>query len=229
VNRTNEGAPGAMTTSKVLAGEQIFYCHLTGEDKSTDRKAEPFAGHLRFRENHADPWRRGHPLCPFVARCGQRLNPAAGYAGLRLEPLTYDVRRSTVGRTMTKRSPLPAPTDAELDVLRVLWERGPSTVREVHEVLSESKATGYTTVLKQMQVMHRKGLLSRSERFKSHLYQPAQPRAQTQRQLATSLLRQAFGGSARTLVQSALAGRTVDPQELKEIRQLLDDYERRRK
>jgi BlaI family transcriptional regulator, penicillinase repressor len=130
---------------------------------------------------------------------------------------------------MSKRSSLPPPTDAELDVLRVLWERGPSTVREIHEVLSDSKTTGYTTVLKQMQVMHRKGLLSRSERFQSHLYQPAQPRTQTQRQLATSLLRQAFGGSARALVQSALAGRSVDPEELKEIRQLLDEHERRQK
>jgi predicted transcriptional regulator len=130
---------------------------------------------------------------------------------------------------MPPRTASPVPTNAELDVLRVLWERGPSTVREVHEILSRTKATGYTTVLKQMQVMHRKGLLSRSERFTSHLYEPTQPQTQVQRQLATALLKQAFNGSARSLLQSALAGRKVDAEELTEIRKLLDDYERRQK
>lgn len=123
----------------------------------------------------------------------------------------------------------PAPTDAELDILRVLWERGPSTVREVHDVVVESRDIGYTTVLKQMQVMHQKGLLSRSERFRSHVYAPAQSQTQTQRQIAAAVLRQAFDGSARELLQSALAGRKVDARELDEIRQLLDEYERRKK
>jgi predicted transcriptional regulator len=123
----------------------------------------------------------------------------------------------------------PPPTDAELEILRVLWDRGASTVREVHDVIETSKAIGYTTVLKQMQVMHRKGLLVRSERFRSHVYEPARPRTQTQRQLATGLLRQAFDGSARSLLQSALAGRTVDSDELEAIRRLLDEYEARRK
>ena len=123
----------------------------------------------------------------------------------------------------------PPPTDAELQILRVLWDRGASTVREVHDVIETSKAIGYTTVLKQMQVMHRKGLLVRSERFRSHVYEPARPRTQTQRQLATGLLRQAFDGSARSLLQSALAGRTVDSDELEAIRRLLDEYEARRK
>jgi len=130
---------------------------------------------------------------------------------------------------MAKRSPLPSPTDAELDVLRVLWDRGPSTVREVHDVISGTKATGYTTVLKQMQVMHRKGLLTRSERFTSHLYEPALPRTETQRQLVGDLLKQAFDGSARGLLQSALAGRSVRAEELAEIRELLEQYERRRR
>jgi predicted transcriptional regulator len=130
---------------------------------------------------------------------------------------------------MPPREDLPAPTDAELDVLRVLWERGASTVREVHDVIAESKAIGYTTVLKQMQVMHRKGLLVRSERFRSHVYEPARPRTQTQRQLAASLLHQAFDGSARSLLQSALAGRRVDAGELDAIRKMLDDYEEKRK
>ena len=121
----------------------------------------------------------------------------------------------------------PAPTDAELDVLRVLWDRGESTVREVHDVIAGLRDVGYTTVLKQMQVMHQKGLLTRQERFKSHLYAPAQPRSTTQRLLAASLLRQAFDGSARGLLQSALAGRRVDATELAEIRSLLDQVEKR--
>ena len=78
---------------------------------------------------------------------------------------------------MADRPDVPAPTDAELDVLRVLWERGPSTVREVYEVVFAGKDVGYTTVLKQMQVMHRKGLLKRSERFRSHVYEASQPQA----------------------------------------------------
>ena len=121
------------------------------------------------------------------------------------------------------------PTDGELEILRVLWDRGASTVRDVHDVVSRSKDVGYTTILKQMQVMHRKGLLVRSDRYRSHVYEPAESQAKTQRQMAGSLLQQAFGGSARHLLQSALAGRKVDAKEIDEIRALLDDYERRRK
>jgi len=109
----------------------------------------------------------------------------------------------------------------------VLWKRGESTVREVHEAISAAKTVGYTTVLKQMQVMHRKGLLARSDRFRSHVYQPVQSQTKMQRRLAAAILQQAFGGSARQLLQSALAGRTVDPRELDEIRALLDEYERK--
>ena len=123
----------------------------------------------------------------------------------------------------------PAPTEAELGVLRVLWDRGASTVREVFDVIASGKAVGYTTVLKQMQVMHQKGLLTRSERFRSHVYEPAVERSITQRQLASTILQQAFDGSARGLLQSALAGRKVDAKELDEIRQLLDEYQRRPK
>lgn len=119
------------------------------------------------------------------------------------------------------------PTDAELDILRVLWDRGESTVREVHAVVSGLRDIGYTTVLKQMQVMHQKGLLTRQERFKSHVYAPAQARSTTQRALAGQLLDQAFGGSARSLLQSALAGRRVDAKELDDIRALLDQMQKR--
>jgi predicted transcriptional regulator len=123
----------------------------------------------------------------------------------------------------------PTPTDAELEILCVLWARGASTVREVHEAISTTKDVGYTTVLKQMQVMHRKGLLARSDRFRSHVYQPVHSQNKTQRQLAATILQQAFGGSARQLLQSALAGRSVDPRELDEIRALLDEYQRKRR
>ena len=123
----------------------------------------------------------------------------------------------------------PRPTDAELEILTVLWSRGPSTVRDVHETIARRKSTQYTTVLKQMQVMHQKGLLTRSERFRSHVYEPAQPQALTQRRLASALLDQVFGGSARGLPQSVLAGRTVDARELAEIKTLLDKRGRRTK
>jgi BlaI family transcriptional regulator, penicillinase repressor len=125
---------------------------------------------------------------------------------------------------MSGQTTPPAPTEAELDVLRVLWERGPSTVREVHEIVSADKDVGYTTVLKQMQVMHRKGLLARSERFRSHVYEAAQPQTRIQRDLVQSLLRQAFGGSAVSLLQSALGGRKVSTAELAEIRELLEKF-----
>lgn len=123
---------------------------------------------------------------------------------------------------MARETALPPPTDAELDLLRVVWERGPSTVREVFETVAADRAVGYTTVLKQMQVMHRKGLLKRSERFRSHVYEAAQPQSNVQRTLVQTLMRQAFGGSAFGLLQSALGGRKVSAAELDEIRQLLD-------
>jgi BlaI family penicillinase repressor len=123
----------------------------------------------------------------------------------------------------------PPPTDAEVEILRILWERGSSTVREVHNDISRRKPVGYTTVLKQMQVMLQKGLLVRSDRFRSHLYEPAQTQTETQRQLAGSMLKQVFDGSARQLLQSALAGRKVDRRELQEIRDVLNEYERKNK
>lgn len=131
---------------------------------------------------------------------------------------------------MSKRDDLerPTPTAAELDVLQVVWKRGSSTVREVHDVISRERPIGYTTVLKQMQLMHEKGLLVRSERFRAHVYEPGVPQGQTRRQLAQSLLARAFDGSARELLQSALAGRRPSAAELAEIRELLDDLDRRK-
>lgn len=122
--------------------------------------------------------------------------------------------------------PAQLPTDSELEILNALWARGPATVREVHEAL-HSKGTGYTTVLKQMQMMVDKGLLTRSERFRSHVYQVSVPREETQQQLAGSLLERAFGGSAKNLVLGALSAQRVSPEELAEIRKMLDEVERR--
>jgi len=120
---------------------------------------------------------------------------------------------------------LPLPTEAELAILNILWTMGPSTVREVHNALS-SKHTGYTTILKQMQVMTEKGLLARSERFRSHVYEARASKAQTQHQLARNLVQRAFDGSAKNLVLGALSSQKVSPAELAEIRRLLDEFEK---
>jgi BlaI family transcriptional regulator, penicillinase repressor len=128
-----------------------------------------------------------------------------------------------------QRAPVPSPTDAELEILRVLWRDGERTVREVHAEVSRDKPVAYTTILKQMQVMQQKGILMRSERFRSHVYWPAQPQTQVQKRLSQDLLHQAFGGSARQLLQSALGGRRVDAAEIREIRELLQRLEKESK
>src|SRR5271170_512976 len=96
--------------------------------------------------------------------------------------------------------PPPRPTDAELEILTVLWSRGATTVREVHDTISARKPTQYTTVLKTMQIMAEKGLVRRDETQRAHIYQAARPREWTQRQLAGDLLQRAFAGSAHTLM-----------------------------
>jgi predicted transcriptional regulator len=121
---------------------------------------------------------------------------------------------------------LPLPTDAELDILAVLWRLGPSTVREVHEALG--KDSGYTTTLKQMQLMTEKGLVTRSERFRSHVYEAATPKEQTQKQIAGDLLKRAFDGSAKSLLLGALTAQRATEEELAEIRRMLDQYEKKR-
>ena len=117
---------------------------------------------------------------------------------------------------------IPRPTDAELAILRVLWERGPSTVRQVHEVLSRERPTAYTTALKLLQIMAEKGLVTRDERERTHVYQPRVSEDQTQRQLVRDLLDRAFGGSSSKLVMQALATKRASAEELGEIRRLLD-------
>lgn len=119
----------------------------------------------------------------------------------------------------------PRPTDAELDILRVLWDRGPSTVREVFEVLSADRPLGYTTVLKFMQIMFEKGLVTRDDSERSHVYQAKYRQEQTQRQLVKDLAARAFGGSLEQLVLQALSSKRASKQELAEIRKLLDQLE----
>ena len=122
----------------------------------------------------------------------------------------------------------PRPTDAELEILTVLWSRGPSTVRDVHEVIAGRKPAQYTTVLKQLQVMTEKGLVRRDERQRSHVYSTARPREWTQRQLAGDLLHRAFDGSARGLLLGALSARKTSKKELADLRSLLDAYQKGR-
>lgn len=120
---------------------------------------------------------------------------------------------------------LPRPTDAELEILTVLWSRGVCTVRDVHETLLKRKAALYTTVLKLMQIMAEKGLVRRDEAQRAHVYEASRPREWTQRQLAKHLLERAFGGSAAELVMGALSASKASKQELAEIRRLLDEQE----
>ena len=120
------------------------------------------------------------------------------------------------------RPALNRPTDAELTVLRVLWRRGPATVREVHEELGGARPVGYTTTLKMMQIMSDKGLVERDESNRSHVYRAKASEERTQRQLIRDLLNRAFGGSARKLFVQALAEAKSSPLEMAEIRKLLD-------
>src|ERR1043165_978849 len=114
------------------------------------------------------------------------------------------------------------PTAAELNILAVLWTLGEATVREVHDELGKDQR--YTTTLKTIQLMTEKGLLTRSERFGSHIYQPTVPKEKTQRQIAGDLLKRAFGGSARSLLLGALAAQPASREELDEIRDMLDSF-----
>jgi predicted transcriptional regulator len=118
-----------------------------------------------------------------------------------------------------------SPTSAELEILHVLWERGPSTVREVHETMNPGKPTGYTTTLKLLQIMADKDLVRRDEKQKAHIYKARIPREQTQSQLVGHLVDKVFGGSASRLVMHALSQKRASAKELAEIRRTLDEME----
>ena len=125
------------------------------------------------------------------------------------------------------QEPPQKPTVSELEILRVRWARGPSTVREVHEQLSEKKALGYTTVLKLLQIMTAKGTVRRNEEQRAHVYEACQPATETKRQLVGDVLQRVFEGSASELMIHALEGRRTSKKELDELRRLLDEYEGR--
>jgi BlaI family penicillinase repressor len=127
------------------------------------------------------------------------------------------------------KAPTPKPTVMELAILRVLWERGPATVREVHEVLDGQKATGYTTVLKLLQIMTAKGMVVRNEDARAHVYVARLPAESTKRQLVSDLVQRAFAGSASQLMMHALSGKKTSRAEIEEIRRLLDEHERKTK
>jgi BlaI family transcriptional regulator, penicillinase repressor len=114
------------------------------------------------------------------------------------------------------------PTEAEMAILGVLWERGPSTVRQVHAVLEPERGTGYTTVLKLLQIMFDKHLVRRDERSRSHVYEAAVERDEIQRALVDDLTNRAFGGSTASLVMQALSGERASPEEIDQIRAWLD-------
>jgi predicted transcriptional regulator len=120
--------------------------------------------------------------------------------------------------------PLPRPTDTELTILRVLWENGSATVRQVHEALAGARDTGYTTTLKLMQIMAEKGLVTRDESTRTHVYAARLTRDETQRQLVSDLVDRAFGGSAAALVMQALTAHSTSAEELKEIEEVIEDY-----
>jgi BlaI family penicillinase repressor len=119
------------------------------------------------------------------------------------------------------------PTAAEVDILAVLWRLGPATVREVHDALG--KDCGYTTTLKQMQLMTDKGLLIRSERFRSHVYESGVPKDQMQKRIAGDLLKRVFDGSASSLILGALGAQPASTSELAEIRQMIDAFEKNKR
>ncbi|HVX13034.1 MAG TPA: BlaI/MecI/CopY family transcriptional regulator [Pirellulales bacterium] len=130
---------------------------------------------------------------------------------------------------MARDKTIPRPTQAETAILQVLWQRGPSTVRDIHEVLNGERTMGYTTVLKLLQIMYDKGLVRRDESRRSHLYQAVSSQRRTQQQLVTDLLDRAFGGSMRNLVMHALSSRKTSRADLAEIRGLLDELEEKQR
>jgi BlaI family penicillinase repressor len=121
----------------------------------------------------------------------------------------------------------PKPTASELEILHVLWERGPSTVRDVHQAINEKRPIGYTSVLKLMQIMTAKGTVRRDEQQRAHVYEAVQPEENTKRQLALDVLQRVFDGSASELMMHALAGRKASQEEIDEMRRLLNEHERK--
>jgi predicted transcriptional regulator len=130
---------------------------------------------------------------------------------------------------MARKAATRRPTDAELEILSVLWQRGPSTVREVYETINKARPTGYTTILKLMQIMTEKGLVQRDEGQRAHVYEARLAQGETQRQLVGHLLNRAFDGSAAKLLLHVLSDKKASAEDISEIRELLDKFERKEK
>lgn len=124
---------------------------------------------------------------------------------------------------MTKQN---KPTAAELEILAVLWERETATVKEVHEILNQNKSTGYTTVLKLMQIMREKGLVTRDDTNKAHVFRAASAQTETRQNLVADLIERAFRGSALKLVQHVLEAKPSSAEDLKEIRRMIGEAEK---
>jgi len=149
-----------------------------------------------------------------------------GGGGQEVRRFSLTIRKPSYYAARMKEQPQ-KPTASELEILHVLWERGPSTVREVHDALSEKKDLGYTTVLKLLQIMTAKGTVRRNEEQRAHVYEACQPATETKRQLVGDVLQRVFEGSASELMIHALEGRRTSKEELDELRRLLDEYEGR--
>lgn len=126
-----------------------------------------------------------------------------------------------------KTEPKIQPTPSELEILHILWTRGPSTVREIHEVLSQEKEVGYTSALKLLQIMTTKGIVQRTEDQRAHVYVATQPAEKTKQQFAADVLQRVFRGSTSQLMQHVLSGKRGSKKEIDEIRRMLDEYERK--
>jgi BlaI family penicillinase repressor len=126
-----------------------------------------------------------------------------------------------------KQDPRFQPTPSELAILQILWTRGASTVREIHEILSKEKDVGYTSALKLLQIMTAKGIVKRTEDQRAHIYSANQPAEETKQQFAADMLQRVFRGSATQLMQHALSGKSSSKKEIDELRRMLDEYERK--
>jgi predicted transcriptional regulator len=126
-----------------------------------------------------------------------------------------------------KSEPKFNPTPSELEILHILWSRGPSTVREIHDELAKEKDVGYTSALKFLQIMTAKGLVTRTEEQRAHVYTASDPAETTKQQMASDVLQRVFRGSASQLMQHALSGNRSSKKEIEEIRRMLDEYERK--
>ncbi len=146
------------------------------------------------------------------------------YEIIRISLKSYETYFKFEVNTMNKKN---KPTAAEIEILNVLWEKEAATVKEVHEIINARKPTGYTTVLKLMQIMREKGLVERDDANKAHVYRATQPQNETQRNLVSDLIEKVFRGSALKLVQHVLEAKPASADELKKIRKMIKKAEKK--